>query len=127
MQKRQWKMRIKKACMEAGTYKPYFDHVINTLAGILAKRDEAEEILDDENEELIVEQTNKSGFTNRVKNPAYSIWDDMNKTALTYWRDLGLTPAGLKKINEEVFIQAKEEKEGNNLLSLLNSKKASNN
>ena len=113
--------------MEAGTYKPYFDHVINTLAGILAKRDEAEEILDDENEELIVEQTNKSGFTNRVKNPAYSIWDDMNKTALNYWRDLGLTPAGLKKINEEVFIQTKEEKEGNNLLSLLNSKKASNN
>lgn len=127
MQKKQWKTRIKKACMEAGTYKPYFDHVINTLAGILAKRDEAEEILDDENEELIVEQTNKGGFTNRVKNPAYSIWDDMNKTALTYWRDLGLTPAGLKKINEEVFIQAKEEKEGNNLLSLLNSKKASNN
>lgn len=127
MQKRQWKTRIKKACMEAGTYKPYFEHVINTLAGILAKRDEAEEILDDENEELIVEQTNKGGFTNKVKNPAYSIWDDMNKTALTYWRDLGLTPAGLKKINEEVFIQAKEEKEGNNLLSLLNSKKASNN
>lgn len=113
--------------MEAGTYKPYFDHVINTLAGILAKRDEAEEILDGEDEELIVEQTNKAGFTNKVKNPAYSIWDDMNKTALTYWRDLGLTPAGLKKINEEVFIQAKEEKEGNNLLSLLNSKKASNN
>ena len=34
--------------------------------------------------------------------------DDLNKTALAYWRDLGLTPAGLKRINEK----AMEEKSG---------------
>lgn len=126
MQKRQWKTKIKKACIDAGTYKKYFDYAIDTLATILEKRDEAEAILNDENEDLVVEQTNKGGFTNRVKNPAYVMWDEMNKTALTYWRELGLTPAGLKKINEEAFIQAKKEQNGNDLLSLLNSRKAVN-
>lgn len=123
MKKRAWKTRIRKACMQAGTYKKFFDYTIDTLAGILEKRDEAAEILNNEEEELIVEQTNKGGFTNKVKNPAFSVWDDLNKSALVYWRDLGLTPAGLKKINEEVFVKAKEEKNGNNLIKLLEQKK----
>lgn len=124
MKKRAWKTKIKKACVEAGTYKPFFDYVIDTLAGILEQRDEAAEILAEEDEKLIVEQTNKSGFTNMVKNPAFTVWDDMNKSALTYWRDLGLTPAGLKKINEEVFQKAKDEKNSNNLMELLKNRKA---
>ena len=27
----------------------------------------------------------------------------MNKTALQYWRDLGLTPAGLRRIDEKAM------------------------
>ena len=80
--------------------------------------------MDCEEEELIIEQTNKSGFTNKVKNPAFSVWDDLNKSALIYWRDLGLTPAGLKKINEEVFAKAREEKNRNSLIGLLQQKQA---
>lgn len=123
MKKRAWKTRIKKACKDAGTYKPYFDYIIDTLSGILARRDEAAEILEAEDEPLIVEQTNKAGFTNQVKNPAYSVWDEMNKTALSYWRDLGLTPAGLKKINEECFGKPKEAAAGNSLIALLKEKR----
>ena len=126
MKKRAWKTKIKKACQDAGTYKPFFNYIIDTLAGILARRDEAAEILDDEEESLVVSQTNKAGFTNQVKNPAYSVWDEMNKTALSYWRDLGLTPAGLKKINEEVFIKDKEEKNSNNLMQLLKERRTTN-
>ena len=48
----------------------------------------------------IIKHTNKGGATNIVKNPALILWDDLNKSALSYWRDLGLTPAGLKKIDE---------------------------
>ena len=124
MKKRAWKTRIKKACIEAGTYKRFFDYTIDTLAGILEKRDEAAEILADEEEDLIVEQTNKGGFTNKVKNPAFSVWNDLDKSALVYWRDLGLTPAGLKKINEDIFAKEKEEKNSNALIDLLNKKKA---
>ena len=110
--------------MEAGTYKRFFDAAIDTLAGILEKRDEAAEFLDEEDQEIIIQQTNKAGHTNVVKNPAFSVWDDLNKSALAYWRDLGLTPAGLKKINEEVFAKVKEEKNGNGLINLLKQKQA---
>ena len=121
MKKTAWRNRIKKACIEAGTYKPYFDGVIRTLAEVLEKRDEAQQEYEESDEGLLIEQTNKSGFTNKVKNPIVSIWEDMNKLALNYWRDLGLTPAGLKKINEEPF--AKTGKQSNNLLDLLERKK----
>ena len=123
VKKRAWKTKIKKACIEAGTSKPYFDYVIDTLAGILEKRDQAQEQYDIGDEPMVIEMTNKSGFANKVKNPLISIWDDLNKSALSYWRDLGLTPAGLKKLNEESFAKAKDQKAGNSLLSLLAEKK----
>ena len=123
MKKRAWKTKIKKACIEAGTYKPYFDFVIDALAGILERRDEAMELYREDDEPLTIEITNKSGFTNRVKNPLVSIWEDLDKTALSYWRDLGLTPAGLKKITDDSFAKSKE-KQGNSLIELLNKKRA---
>ncbi len=49
------------------------------------------------------EQTNKNGSTNMTKNPLLVSWGDMNTSALAYWRDLGLTPAGLKKIDESAI------------------------
>ena len=125
MKKTAWKNKIKKACEAAGTYKPYFDHVIASLAEVLEKRDEAQEMYKNSEDGLVIEQTNKSGFTNTVKNPLVCIWEDMNKLALTYWRDLGLTPAGLKKINEESFTKTREK--GNSLMDLLEKKKELNN
>lgn len=100
MKKATWKNKIKRACEEAGTYRPCFDQVIDTLAGILEKRDDAEEIYVRLGSQPIVKHTNKFGATNVTKNPALILWDDLNKSALSYWRDLGLTPAGLKKIDE---------------------------
>ena len=43
MTKRAWKTKIKKACTDAGTYRPYFNHVIDTLADILSRRDKIQE------------------------------------------------------------------------------------
>lgn len=37
MKKAAWRNRIKKACQAAGTYREYFDTVIDTLADILEK------------------------------------------------------------------------------------------
>lgn len=124
MKKRAWKTKIKKACKEAGTYKPYFDYVIDTLAGLLERRDDARTRFEEGDEDLIVEFTNKGGATNIVKNPIIAIMEDCDKTALSYWRELGLTPAGLKKINEEVFSSKNDKKTGNNLMQLLEMKKA---
>ena len=88
------------AAGDAGTYKPCFDSVIDTLSSIMEQRDKAQQLFEESGGETIVEFTNKGGSTNLVKNPALVIVMDLNAQALSYWRDLGLTPAGLKKINE---------------------------
>ena len=81
-----WRTRIVKCCEAAGTYKDYFGPVIDTLADILEQRD--------------TEYTNKSGATNVMLNPLVKMMNELNRDALTYWKELGLTAASLKKINE---------------------------
>lgn len=56
----------------------------------------------------MVRHTNKAGATNIEQNPALRLINDLNRDALTYWRDLGLTPAGLKKIDENSMKQKKQ-------------------
>lgn len=107
MTKRKWKMKIKKAAEEAGTYRPYFDSVIDTLADILSRRDSIQKDYEDKGSQAIVEHTNKSGATNLEQNPSLRLINDLNRDALSYWRDLGLTPAGLKKINEKALQKQK--------------------
>jgi len=104
MTKQRWKNKIKKQCVEAGTYQKYFDTVIETLAGILATRDKAQEWWDETGGNPIVKHTNKSGATNIVKNPALVVIQDCNAQALAYWRDLGLTPKGLKMLGEKGLV-----------------------
>ena len=101
MTRSEWTERIKKSAIDAGTYRPYFDDVIATLADILEKRDNAQADFAKSGGHAIVKHTNKSGATNLEQNPCLRLVNDLNRDALAYWRDLGLTPAGLKRINEE--------------------------
>lgn len=100
MTAKRWEKRIKEAAIAAGTYQDYFDSVIHTLASILERRDMAEELFKSEGCVVIVEHTNKFGVANKEQNPVLRLINDLNRDALAYWRDLGLTPAGLKRINE---------------------------
>lgn len=103
MDKKAWKTKIRGASKKAGTYQPFFDSVIDTLAGILAKRDAAQELWEESGSSLLVKHTNKGGATNIEQHPLIRLINDLNRDALAYWRDLGLTPAGLKKLNEEAL------------------------
>ena len=103
MKKATWKAKIKAATEEAGTYRPYFDHIIDTLAGIMELRDDAQKRFEASGGATVVLQINVKGNEYLAKNPALVVIDDMNKTALQYWRDLGLTPAGLKRIDEQAM------------------------
>lgn len=103
MTKNTWKKRIRKACQEAGTYKPFFEAAIDMLADIMAARDDALEKFAASGKNTVVVHKNKGGASNIVKNPALVVITDLNTQALTFWRDLGLTPAGLKKINDEAM------------------------
>ncbi len=108
MEKKKWKAKIKSATKKAGTYEPFFDSVIDSLAATLEKRDEAEAAYLENGAQPVIEYTNKGGATNLSKNPALILWDDLNKSALAYWRDLGLTPAGLKKLKDESIKDPKQ-------------------
>lgn len=107
MKKKTWKKRIEESCKAAGTYQPFFNSVIDTLAGIMEARDNALEKFEDTGGSTIVKHTNKGGHVNIVKNPALNMVMELNQQALAYWRDLGLTPSGLKKINEAAMKERK--------------------
>ena len=90
---------------EAETYANCFNDVVETLAGILEQRDAADDAFRESGGEVIVEHTNKGGATNLAQNPAIRLINDLNRDALAYWRDLGLTPKGLKAINDNAIKQ----------------------
>lgn len=98
MAKTKWKTVITKqmAALKIDTepYKP----VIATLCDILEQRDAVYVQYIDEGAQPVREYTNKAGATNITKNPLLMLWDDLNKSALAYWRDLGLTPSSYKKL-----------------------------
>lgn len=98
MTKKYWKQKIKKACVEAGTYQPFFDAAINTLSEIMEQRDHVFLTYQKTGGMPIITHTNKGGAENPAKNPLLVQWDDLGKSALAYWRDLGLTPSGYKKV-----------------------------
>ena len=100
MRKAAWKKKIKTACEEAGTYQPCFESTIDTLAGIMELRDNAQERFEALGGNTIVKHTNKGGATNIVKNPALVVIMECNAQALAYWRELGLTPKGFQSVQE---------------------------
>ena len=108
MDKSAWIERIKASAMSAGTYRPFFDDVIDTLADILERRDIARELFAVSGGNVLVNHTNKAGATNIEQNPVLRMVNDLNRDALAYWRDLGLTPAGLKRIDEQSMKQRKK-------------------
>lgn len=107
MKRTGWKKRITQACLAAGTYRDYFMPVIDTLADILAQRDEAMRQYKLDGQKPIVTHVNKAGSEYQEQNPLLRLINDLNRDALAYWRDLGLTPAGLKRIDEQSMKQKK--------------------
>lgn len=101
MTKGRWKKEIIEQTKAVGMYKDAFLPAIQTLAEILEQRDRAMKQYVDSGSEVLIKKVSDRGSVNFVKNPLLQIWDDLNKSALAYWRDLGLTPAGLKRIDEK--------------------------
>lgn len=110
MKKDSWKKKIIESCQKAGTYKPFFDSTIETLAAIMERRDSAQESFDEMGGKTVIVRDDGK----LVKNPAYIVLAECDRDALSYWRDLGLTPAGLRKINED-----KLKEQGESLESIL--------
>lgn len=103
-----WRDKIRRQIQATGTYRPAFCSVVDALAKVLEQRDAAYQQYVAEGSRLVVEKISDRGAVNRVKNPLLQTWMDLNAQALAYWRDLGLTPAGLKKIDEEAMKPKKQ-------------------
>ena len=93
-----WVETIRGACESAGTYQPFFDSVIDSLARIMELRDNAQEKFEASGGNTIVRHTNKSGAVNIVKNPALVVLMECNLQALSYWKELGLTAKSYKQM-----------------------------
>ena len=102
MEKSEWKKRIKSEMDDNGVDKSRFKMVVDALAEILTQRDKALEEFKNSGGETCITKISDRGAKNIAKNPQLMIWLDLNNTALAYWRDLGLTPTGLKKLNADV-------------------------
>lgn len=103
MTKLGWKKLIIQKMNVAGTYDEVFDPVIETLVDILVERDRLYKQYTKEGSKPLVTVVSDRGAENQRKNPLLSSWQELNRDALAYWRDLGLTPAGLKKIDENAL------------------------
>lgn len=101
MEKTEWIRKIKAACKKAGTFRPEFRYVIETLAQIMEDRDKVHEQYVASGARPTITHINKAKEANVVKNPMLVMECELNAQALAYWRDLGLTPAGLKKLNAD--------------------------
>lgn len=98
LSKIKWKNLINKQLSALDLQNEAYSSTVESLAAILEQRDKTYEEFQDSGGKSVIEYTNKGGSTNMTKNPLLVLWDDLNKTALAYWRELGLTPSSYKRL-----------------------------
>ena len=75
--------------------------MITRLAEFILRKADAETLFRKSGGHIIIEQTNKSGAKYLTRNPFLAEIDAVNKSILDLEKELGLTPAALKKIHDE--------------------------
>ncbi len=98
MTAKKWRLVILDQMQALDVQKTAYDPVVDTLADILMQRDKTAKEFRTSGGRSVIEYTNKGGSTNLTKNPLLVLWDDLNKSALAYWRELGLTPSSYRKL-----------------------------
>ena len=99
---------IRAACQGLGTYREEFDPAIWALAKVEEERDSAWEEFEAEGGIRIVTTVNKAGAEYRQQNPSYTVWLNLVAESRSQRRELGLTPAGLKKLREDAMKSPKK-------------------
>lgn len=115
MTKAKWKDLIIDQMTALGVQNDSYNSAVETLASILEQRDKTYKEFKKSGGLSVIHYTNKGGSTNMTKNPLLILWDDLNKSALAYWRELGLTPSSYKKMTGGTI---KEERESGLMAAL---------
>ena len=92
---------IKRKMRAVGTYNISFNYTIEVLAKVLVDYQTTIETFEKTGGHIVIKHTNKNGSTNLVKNPLYLALEKLRDDIISYSRELGLTPAGLKRINQD--------------------------
>lgn len=111
-----YKKRIIADMENIGTYKPEFNKVIDTLAQIYEDMDAAREQFRKSDGSVTTERVNKDGSVKMTKNPYFATIEGLQDRILKYNSELGLTPAGYKKLTGEGL---KDERKAGGLLEAL--------
>lgn len=98
MEKAKWKKIIEDQIKIDKEYLPSFQTTIEILAEILEERDRVYSEYKKSGAEPLVKFTTDRGAVNMKPNPLMRQWQDLNVSALSYLRELGLTAAGLRKL-----------------------------
>lgn len=101
--------KLRQACRGVGTYREEFEPLIGRLAAVYVRMQAARAAWVAMGSELLVMHTNKAGATNLVKHPLLVELDSLQQIALGMEKELGLTPASLKKINEAALGTGKKD------------------
>lgn len=105
MTKDEWKKIIEKQISSNESYLASFQTTIIILAEMLEERDRVYQAYLDTGAEPVITFTSDRGAENPKQNPLLRQWQEINTTALAYLRDLGITPAGLRKLQGQMDVQ----------------------
>lgn len=97
-----YKKDIIKMMKQVETYNKAFEITINTMAKMLYDYNTSIDKFEKSGGNILIKHTNKNGSTNIVKNPLYQSIEKLRTDLILYARELGLTPAGLKKLNQKI-------------------------
>lgn len=92
--------KIEERLREIGTFRPEFSETIKRTAALYVLHEKIKKQFKKAGGNAVIEYTTKTGATNKVKNPYLSAMNDVAGQLLAHEKELGLTPAALKKINE---------------------------
>lgn len=106
---------------EIGTYKPQFDGTIHLYAETKYQYEILMQNFYESGCKVTEEYTNKAGFTNVRKTATYLALETLRRDIINHENILGLTPAGLRKINES---EMKGKKKKSKLVEALRSVEA---
>ena len=93
---------IADAMRQLGTYRPDFDLAIKQLATRLRDQELTRKKFREEGSLLLVWRQGRNDSEYQVKNPLLGVMEAQNKDIDSLLEKLGLTPAGLRRINSEM-------------------------
>ena len=98
-----YKKALLKATRELGTYEEALDQSLDILAEILTEREAVYKQYRKEGSQPIITFVSDRGSENPKPNPLLRQWNELNASALQYMTAVGLTAAGLKKIQKDAL------------------------